>query len=382
MKGRPDFGTLLREALGAPGTGGPVTLRRLLALALVLPPFLLLQALHWMGFWLDDVLYSGFRKVEVREPLFVVGLPRSGTTTLHRVLAQDRERFTTLRLWELLLAPSVTERKAWLALGRLDRALGRPFGRILGWAEGRLTAFMEEVHPVSLAEPEEDYLLLLPAFASFILVLAFPDHPAIWRLTRLDRESPEEADALAAFYRECVQRHLYVAGPEKQLLSKNPQFTPLVQALGRAFPDARFVACLRDPLKVVPSQLSSLEAGARFFGWRVGDPPYRDRLVEMLADYGEHLSRVLAQFPREQQACTVLSRMARDIPGTLEALYHRFGWVPSPRFRAALQEEGERGRRHASGHRYTLEEYGLTQEETARRFAAFQDWVSSLEESA
>ena len=82
------------------------------------PALLLLQGAHWVGFLLDDLFFRGYRNITVRDPLFVVGLPRSGTSFLQRVLAQDSERFTTLRLWELILAPSVTERMLARRWGR------------------------------------------------------------------------------------------------------------------------------------------------------------------------------------------------------------------------------------------------------------------------
>ena len=66
--------------------------------------------------------FPGYREVEIRDPVHVVGIPRSGTTYMHRALAAH-PGFTSLRKWELLLAPSVTKKKFFfLLLGRLDRA--------------------------------------------------------------------------------------------------------------------------------------------------------------------------------------------------------------------------------------------------------------------
>ena len=61
-------------------------------MALFWPLFVLLQAINGAGLMLDYLLFPDFRRVRVREPLFVVGVPRSGTTFLHRLLAGDRER--------------------------------------------------------------------------------------------------------------------------------------------------------------------------------------------------------------------------------------------------------------------------------------------------
>lgn len=54
--------------------------RRLLAMALFWPAFLLLQTINGLALLLDRVLFPRYRQIAVREPLFVVGIPRSGTT--------------------------------------------------------------------------------------------------------------------------------------------------------------------------------------------------------------------------------------------------------------------------------------------------------------
>jgi len=364
---------LLRCTLMFPGSTGPPTLRRCFALALFVPFFLLLQLVHWFGFLLDDLLFPGYRSVEVREPLFVVGLPRSGTTFLQRVLARDDERFTTLRLWELVLAPSITERKVWAGLAALDRGLGGPVVKgIDALVEGALS-WTDRVHPVAFDEPEEDFLLLLPVFACFLLVVPFPDHEALWRLARFDHLPVRERAAILSFYRSCLQRHLYVAGAEKTILSKNPSFTPMVASLLKTFPDARFVCCVREPREAVPSQLSALREGARIFGYRIDAPRVRDRFLEMLEGYARHALETLEPLDEARRAFVPLGHLHRDLEGEVVAFYRRFGWEPGPAFRGRLTEAGRRSRAYASTHAYSLEAFGLEAETLDRRFAGWND---------
>ncbi|WP_166805004.1 sulfotransferase [Nitrosococcus wardiae] len=95
----------------APGEKG-LSWRRALVMVAFLPVFGLVQGLHWLGFLFDEIFFRGYRKVSVFQPLLVLGPPRSGTTLLHRVLAQDSQ-FTTFATWECLFAPSVTQRLFW-----------------------------------------------------------------------------------------------------------------------------------------------------------------------------------------------------------------------------------------------------------------------------
>jgi hypothetical protein len=337
-------------------------------LLLFVPVFLLLQGAHWLGFLLDDLLFRGYRKIPVRDPLFVVGLPRSGTSFLQRVLAQDSDRFTTLRLWELILAPSVTERKLWLNLGRLDRFFGRPLGRLMRGGEKRGFRWLEAIHEVSLTDPEEDYFLLLPVFACFLLVIPFPYHEALWKLARFDELPVEERKPLLTFYRACLQRHLYVVGPERQLLSKNPSFSSLVLSLLETFPSARIICCVRDPWEVVPSQLSSLRPGCEIFGYDVENPSVRDRFLDMLEFYGIHLLRSLTPLPDDRHVFVPLHLLKQDVAGQLLHIYERFGWEAGTEFRERLSVESARSREYKSQHRYTLEEFGIQDEEIVTRF--------------
>ncbi len=362
------FLRLLKQTLLQPGPTGPRTLRRLGLLAAFVPAFLGLQILHWVGFLLDEILFPGYRKVAVREPLFIVGLPRSGTSYLQRVLARDTERFTTLRLWELLLAPSVTERRFWLAVGAVDRVLGHPAARLFRRGEKRGLGWMDAIHQVSLSDPEEDYFLLLPIFACFLLVVPFPYHEEVWKLARFDELSREERAPVMAFYRKALQRHLYVAGRGRQLLSKNPSFTPFLRSLLETFPDGKILCCVREPAKVVPSLLSSIRSGAELFGYRVEEPRIRDRFVEMLEFFALHALDTLARVPEERHAFVPMEALKGDVGGFVLGLYRRFGWDPDPAFRVGLAEEASRGRAYVSRHHYTLEEFGLSPESLLGRF--------------
>jgi len=347
--------------------------RRMLALLVLGPPFLALQAVHWIGFLLDEVLFPGFRDIRVRRPLFVVGMPRSGTTFLHRLLADDEARFTTLRLWQLVLAPSITERRVWGAVFRVDAALGRPLGHLWRRAERLLFGWMDAVHPVRADAPEEDHLLLLPRFRCFLLVLAFPRHPAVWRLARFDALPERERRRVVSFYRSCLQRHLHVVGDDRRILSKNPSFTPWLESLSEAFPDARFVCCVRDPRRAIPSLLSSLEGGAALFGWNPAEPEMRGRFVQMLVDHAEHATGFADGRPGHPFEWSRMEDLRRDPSGTVRRLYESFGWSPAGAYRKRLEEAAARARRYRSRHRYALGDFGLGEEEVERRFATLME---------
>ncbi len=354
----------------SPDGQAPLSWRRVLVMLGFLPVFALGQGLHWLGFLLDDLFFRGWRRVSVEAPVFVLGVPRSGTTRLHQVLAQDQQ-FTTFRTWECLFAPSVTQRRFFLGLARLDQAIGAPFTRLLRKIERRVFAGLDDVHPMGLTTPEEDYFALMPILSCFILALPFPRFEHIWRVGRFDADlDPTERKRLLDFYESCLKRHLYVHGAGKRLLSKNAAFAPWAQSLAQRFPDARFIVSLRDPLETLPSQLSSIGSGLAFFGVPADSEPVRQRLTAQLAFYYENLDRLREQLPETQHAALGMQDLRSGLGNTLKAVYRRFGLPISTEFEQALEREDGQARRYKSSHRYSLEQFGLTSAMVCALFAA------------
>lgn len=348
--------------------------RRALVMLAFLPLFALIQGLHWLGFLLDEIFFRGYRKVPVSQPLFVLGPPRSGTTLLHRVLARDPQ-FTTFTTWECLFAPSVTQRRFWLALGGLDSRAGRPLGRLLGWLEGRVLGGLDTVHTTRLDAPEEDYLTLLPVMACFILVLPFPCAEFLWRMGSFDRVmAAKEKERLLYYYKRCLQRHLYVHGPDKRLLSKNASFGPLVGSLLTVFPDARILCCMRDPMETVPSQLSSIRSGIELFDSRRGSAALPQRMLEVLVFHYQNLLQVVPTLPPRRRLFLPMENLSSSLGSEIRAAYRQLEISLSAGFRRVLDFEDLAARCYTSRHDYSLAEFGLDAEIIQRRFAIYYIW--------
>lgn len=364
------YGRLVRRSLfGTRGTQARLTPYRALMLILFLPAFLAVQLMHWLGFLLDEVLFPGYRNVTVHEPVFIVGVPRSGTTFLHRVLSCDT-RYTTFTLWELVLAPSVTERRFWLALGAVDNAFGRPLGRLRRWLERRFFGQFDSLHKVSLDAPEEDYLALLPICACLLLTLPFPFPDELGYLARFDEEATDaEKRHVMDFYRRCLQRHLYVHGPDKRLLSKNAAFGGMVGTLGEAFPDCRVIATMRSPFAAVPSLISSMQSGADSFGNDTAGPAFRNQMVEMMQHFYAHLTDTLSQWPEDRHCFVTMDRMKGDLAPAVRTIYLQLEIPMTDAFAAALEREAASARDYRSGHTYSLDQFELRPDAIVRDFA-------------
>ncbi len=344
------------------------SLQRLMVILLFWPLFLSLLLINRLCLWLDTLLFPAFRHIEIEQPVFIVGIPRSGTTFLHRLLAGDSQRFTTTALWELIFAPSILQRRFWLSVAALDCKLGAPCTRGLHWLERKLLGGLDGVHKTGLLDPEEDYLALAPWLGCFLLILPFGDG-AFWRLAHLDRDaSAAEKKRMTGIYRRLIQRHLYVHGSDRTLLSKNPSFTPWLHSLAEEFPDARFIACVRTPHEAVPSQISSILVGARIFSGKTDVGWWRQGLTAMLAHYYEILMDCHQQWPEQRIRIVPMKELATAPMTTIDAIYQTFLWPVSDAHRGWLSNEDEKAKRYRSGHQYTGDALGISSEEISQRF--------------
>jgi len=345
------------------------SLQRLLVLLLFWPLFLSLLLINRLCLWLDTILFPDFKQLTIDQPLFVVGVPRSGTTFLHRLLAMDCQRFTTTALWELVFAPSIVQRRFWLALASLDRRLGSPCAMLLRRLERGTLKGLDDIHKTGLLDPEEDYLALSAHLGCFLLILPFGD-TALWRLAYLDREAPDaEKQRLMRCYRGLIQRHLYVHGADKTFLSKNPSFTPWIKTLQQEFPDARFIGCIRTPHEALPSQINSILIGARIFSGKVDIDWWREGLSDMLAHYYEILVQLHKEWPTESFQIVKMAALAQSPCTTIKALYDSFGWTLQARYQSMLETAEQNAKQYRSGHCYEGEKLGINAADTERTFS-------------
>ncbi|MEA3326313.1 MAG: sulfotransferase [Chloroflexota bacterium] len=339
----------------------------LLGSAAIFVPFQLMNGLFLL---LDWVFFPGFRRVEVREPVFILGNPRTGSTHLLRVLARDEETFAVAKLWELVLAPSITQRKIVRGLGKLDRCFGNPFKRwIVAWEK---QAFKEEgrYRRLRFEEHDEDELILLTIFSAIHLVFAFPFWEAFHRYIFFDSEvSPAEKRRFMAFYKRCMQRTLYVYGPTKHYLSKSPANCGRVGTLCETFPDARFVYTTRNPLSMFPSTMSLFAYQCNHFSDLLEPYPFGEYLLETTKHWYRYPLQKLAQSAHTYKVVK-FKQLVQDLEQTVIDICTAFGLETSPEFGQALKEEVRKADAYTSRHKYSLEDMGITPDQIV---AEYQD---------
>jgi hypothetical protein len=353
------------------------TRSRILAMVVWLPICLVLGVMHWICLLLDEILFPGYRRVEVREPLFIVGPPRSGTTFLHRVLSKDTERFAYFSFGEMVFTPSIVQRKIAGGIWWLDRLLGNPLRRGMQRVEKHWFEPYSHMHRVSLFEAEEDFVMLGYIAANHLLLVVFPFPDLFGTLWTFDRDMPKrDQQRIMRFYKRCLQRHLYYHGPGKTHLSKNPFFTPMIQSVRDEFPDAKFLCNIRDPYENVPSFLSIWNA---LYGG-IGNAPdhylARDFILEWVRDAYLYGGRKITELGPGSGQVVPYGPLVSKPRETVLDIYRSLGYEVSPTYLKILDDEAAQAREYRSRHNYGILEYGLTEADLYERFREVFDYYA------
>ena len=294
------------------------------------------------------------RDVAIKGPVVIVGLPRTGTTALQRMLcAVDSKQ--GLELW---LAqhpqprPSEAAREQDPAYRRCREALA---------AQHKAAPELSAIHTMQADAVDECWHLFRQSFASVTF------------------ECIARVSGYARWWRDCEMRPAYrrwlqnlqligLRDPQKRWVLKDPSHLFAPGALLKTLPDALVVMTHRDPARTIPS-VCSLNAAARGMADRAPDDKALGR--EQLALWERGIRRTLAA--REEHPERFLDvhfgELRSDPLGVLRRIEARLGGELTPRDEAALSAWLEAQPR--TPHHYEAERFGLTPGAIRERFVDY-----------
>ncbi len=351
------------------GTHYRLTSKRLGILLLSLVIYLPAELLIWSSLLLDEVFYPAYHEIKIKQPVFIIGNPRSGTTFLQRLLAKDSHSFISMRTWEIFGAPSILMRKIFHCAAKIGRAIGVPISKRIKRLE-RLWQESDAIHRLELRAPEEDENLLIHIFSTMKIwsFAAMLDevYPYIYHNEKI---SLEDKQRIMDFYESCIQRHLFDhGGTAKHYLSKNPNFSPMIDTLLTRFPDAKFIYLIRNPLDAVPSHISLKEREWQMLGSPLEEYACRDLILDASEHWYNYPLQKLKELPENQAIVVKFDDLVSDAEDTVKRIYDRFGLTVSSGYLKILQRETIRARNYQSQHIYSLSEMGVNREQLRERF--------------
>jgi len=313
---------------------------------------------HRAALYADRARYPVIATQDVGDPLMVIGLPRSGTTLLHGLLAQDPRARSPLR-WET---------HDWSPPPWLDPEAD---ARRIAEYQARTDALPREMlarHRSGPMLPEE--------CESAILTLAFMGMVAHAQFGLEDYTEwlNFEADLGPGFrlHRHALQ-HLQTFSPGQWWVLKSPVDLFYLDARLAEYPGTRFVWIHRDPAEIMPS-LTSLILYIRQMCGLDPDPVHLGaRLMDLWARGLDAAMALRAAHPRPEQFVDVHHReVSRDPIGSVRRIYDHYGLTLSAEAETAmLAFMAVNGRGKHGGHDYTAEQFGMTARAVHERFAAY-----------
>jgi len=286
-------------------------------------------------------------------PLIVIGLPRSGTTLLHRLLALAPEA-RALRYWELrrpLPPPGHDDRRAWA--GSQQRAFK--------W----LARGLDAKHFSGPEAPEECLFLFDSTLVSVTFWIAAPVFGYLdWYLAQ-DQRAPYRT------YRELLE--LFQAEtPERRLTLKAPVHTAHVPALRAAVPEAHLVQLHRDPRPALASMNSLFATLHRVVTERVDLGRMGHANLNFAATGMERLLDTRAGLPDGTIFDVYYAELVADPVGTVRAVRRHFDLSFDAEYEARLVAFMRENPQHRHGaHRYDARDFGLDDEQILGRFERY-----------
>lgn len=294
------------------------------------------------------------RTRQLRAPLFILGLPRTGTTALQHMLIRDPQ-FQGLTRWLAERPMPRPPRASWPQYAEFQRSQ-----QMLDALDAARPA-IKGIHFMAADEVDECSLIMTQTFASTSLAWS-ADLGAYTSWLYGEDLRPQYG-----YYADVLR--LISADDDRTWLLKCPHHAMRMDALLAEFPDARFVFTHRDPVDLLPSISSLTYEVSRGEG---DDAALRARIgARHLGNLVEPMRRAMAfraAHPGRIFDIRFNDFMA-DPLATARGIYAHFGLELTPQAEGAMQswlDSNPKGKH--GGHRYSAEDFGLTATEIARQF--------------
>jgi Sulfotransferase family len=284
---------------------------------------------------------------KIHRPLIITGIPRTGTTALHKALSMDPQ-FQGLELW-LAQTPMVRPPREQWASNPLfcQTAAGLA-------AVAEVAPLVKTIHDMVADEPDECLNAMLQSFVTiqFSSTLHVPSYHE-WFVAQDEGPSYRRyADVL---------KLVGLSARNKRWLLKNPGHLLGIEPLLKTFPDALIVQTHRNPIEAVPSTCSLIETFRTFY---LGDETYPRELGRTQCElWRTGVARIMkARDRRPEQFHDVEFNELNSNPiGVVHGIYEWAGLeLPPPIERQMKNWLDTHSEGKSGAHRYTAERFGLS----------------------
>jgi hypothetical protein len=307
----------------------------------------------------DRKRFPQIAQQEIRKPILVVGLPRAGTTFMHKLLASDPVHRSPLA-WEILFPSPPPERASYARDPRIARATAA-FEE-----EGFMQPQIQACHAWDATLAEECNFIWEHSMLSV-------DFSAWWDVPSYSKYLMEQDfGEVYEVEKQVLQQLQYRCAGERWVL-KTPAHMLWLKDMFAVFPDACLVMCHRDPLKALASLSDLLYEMRRLFSDQV--EPGDFGMIEINA-YGANQATAFRERPEYKNRFFDVNFLdvQKDPMGTVKRIYDHFGIDLGAERELAMRESLERDReRHGKSgrHSYSAEKVALDLERLNRHWSPY-----------
>ncbi|MEL6347925.1 MAG: sulfotransferase [Myxococcota bacterium] len=304
--------------------------------------------------WLAE--HPAIEDEPIERPVFIVSLPRTGTTMLHRLLSVPSHS-RALHTWEMDHPVPVPQ--AALAPSRGQKAAAGV------WSLHQMCPDLKHIHAVGSHAPEECLHLMANALTSALFTY-FYDLPGYIDYMRTVAWEP-------VYRAHRRQLQLLQAGqPQRRWVLKAPAHLMGLDALLRVYPDALIVQTHRDPTSIIASEASLCLSIRRAFHSETNLHRLGQERFSVLADWIDRGMAARQNHPDASFIDIHYRDLVSDPMPWATTIFERVGQTLADDDRATMQAHLDRHRQHRYGrHRYSLEQFGLREASVRTRFADY-----------
>lgn len=303
--------------------------------------------------------HPAIKKIVLRKPMYLTGLPRTGTSALLNLLAIDPDA-RPLKLWEGLNPdplpgnPPQSEDPRFVGMKQF-------------YDEMNKNADFKKIHSTSAETPEECIHLLNHTFSD----VQFGYEPLMEPYGSWFRR--QDLRASYHYYAD-ILRLLQWQRPGNRLLLKSPCHLWALDVITDMFPDSAIIITHRNPMESVASYCSMMEA---MMAGRA-DPDKKQlglATLNYLADKLQHSYKLREKIDSRRILDLQFNDFVTDPIAVVKQIYTYFGLPLKPVTLAAMQQYQDAHPMGKHGkHEYDLASYGLTEAQVMQRFAFYRDF--------
>jgi len=307
----------------------------------------------------DRIFFSDSKKQKLKNPVFIMGHPRSGTTFLHRFIAENNSSFRGIKLWELLI-PSIFARNLISPLFKMFPSLTKK--KLYDPAIHKTGFMFEETDDAAV------FFRYFDGLFYWLFVSAWKKNPTRNIEQELKKIAGNEKNI--RFLNVLYRKHML--NDNRRLISKSFSFIFNLEEIKKSNPDAKFIFMVRDPMETIPSAMS-LERSIQnqlngFSGLKKEKQLAYFGIVYQASQFFYKSFEEIIENKEDSILVITYNRLKMNFGETMKEIIGFTGMDCDEQFLDKIKEQEARQKSFASEHKYSPEEFGLSEEMIKRDF--------------